>query len=146
MQRRNLDTSHREKTRSINVSRLQQSVLSLDVYVGLFYSSLYSPRKCQACNRRLVLQIHICSTAANAVPRGVWPTAACTASLLSVCKSLCCTWACLFTRAFVLHLACLSTGYLCCTWDVSVYKNFVLHLDVSAYKSPAHAVTEGVRL
>jgi hypothetical protein len=25
-------------------------------------------------------------------------------SVLSVCKSLCCTWTCLFTRAFVLHL------------------------------------------
>ncbi len=89
------------------------------------------------------LQLHacasnarICSTAANAVSKGVWPTAACAASVLSICKSLCCTWTCLFSifKDF------------CATPGVSVYKSFALHLDVSANKSAAQAVTVGVLL
>jgi len=54
------------------------------------------------------------------VSRGVWPTAACAASVLSVCKSLC-----LFSifKDF------------CATPGVSVYKSFVLHIEVSVYKS-----------
>ncbi len=45
-----------------------------------------------------------------------YSTPACAASLLSVCKSLYISWACLFTWAFVLHLVFLSTRPLCCTW------------------------------
>jgi hypothetical protein len=85
----------------LNVS---QSVLSLAVSACvsvLLYSSLYCPRRCLACSYMLVLQM---------------PTAACAASILFVCKSLCCTWTCLFTRVFVLHLACVSSRALCCTW------------------------------
>ncbi len=99
--------------------------------------------------------------------------AACAAPVLSVSKSLCCTWTCLYTRAFVLvlHLGFSYKSFVL-HQDVSAYKsfalhldvslstracvapvriclqdkNFVMHLDVSAYKSPAHAVPVGVRL
>ncbi len=57
--------------------------------------------------------------------RGVWPTAACAASVLSVGKSLCCTWTCLFSIF----------KNFCATPGVSVYKSFVLHIEVSVYKS-----------
>jgi hypothetical protein len=56
--------------------------------------------------------------AACAVPRGVRPTAACAAHVLSVYKSLSCIWTCLSTRAFVLH----APGR-----DVSAYKSFELY-------------------
>jgi hypothetical protein len=56
----------------------------------------------------IILPGRICSTTAYAVPRGVWPTAACATSVLSVYKSLCCTCACL-----------------------SIYMSFVMHLDMS---------------
>jgi hypothetical protein len=111
------------------------------------------------------LQLHacasnarICSTAANAVPRGLWPTAACAPSVLSVCKSLCCTWTCLFTRAFVLHLrvclqelcashgrvwlqefcaapGCVCLQELCAAPGRACLQEFLLHLCVSVYKS-----------
>jgi len=95
----------------VRVSVLQQSVMSSEV----------SGLQLHAC----ASNARICSTAANAVSRGVWPTAACAASVLSVCKSLCCTWTCLFSifKDF------------CATPGVSVYKSFVLHIEVSVYKS-----------
>ncbi len=82
------------------VSVLQQSVLSPEM----------SGLQLHACASKCTY-LCICSTAANDVPRGEWPTAACAASVLSVCKSLCCTWTC---KSFVLHLG-LPTRALCCT-------------------------------
>ena len=93
------------------MSVVQQSVLSPEV----------SGLELHAC----ASNARICSTAANAVSRGVWPTAACAASVLSVCKSLCCTWTCLFS---IFKDFCAAPG-------VSVYKSFVLHIEVSVYKS-----------
>jgi hypothetical protein len=65
--------------------------------------------------------------AACAVPRGVRPTAACAAHVLSVYKSLCCIWTCLSTRAFVLHLdvTCLPTRALSCTGRVRLQEPVV---------------------
>jgi hypothetical protein len=60
----------------------------------------------------------------------------CTCMGVSVFKSLCCTFAYLSTRAYVLHLhglVCLQEPVL--RLSVSVCKSFVLHLDVSIYKS-----------
>ena len=99
-------------------------------------------------------------TAANAVPRGQWPTAACAPSVLSVCKSLCCTWTCLITRAFVLHLhgrvclqelrashgrvwlqelgaapGCVCLQKLCAAPGRACLQEFLLHLYVSVYKN-----------
>jgi hypothetical protein len=118
---------------SSEVSGLQLLVLHLDVFVQEM------PVSCQA--------------------RGVWPTEACTAPELSVYQSLCCpwSWTSLSTRAFVLHMTCLSTragaapGRVCLLEPVlhlcvSVYKSFVVHLYMSAYKSLAHTVAENVRL
>ena len=128
----------------VRVTVLQQSVMSSEVY-GL-------PLHACASNAR------ICSTAANAVPRGLWPTAACAPSILSVCKSLCCTWTCLFTRAFVLHLrvclqelcashgrvwlqefcaapGCVCLQELCAAPGRACLQEFLLHLYVSVYKN-----------
>ncbi len=78
-------------------------------------------------------------------------------------ESIYCTCACPSKRDFVLHLdvsvfqslcctsECLSTRALCSIWSVcpqehvlhlcvSINNSFVLYLDVSAYKSLAHAV------
>ena len=128
----------------VRVSVLQQSVMSSEVS-GLQLHACAS----NAC---------ICSTAANAVPRGLWPKAACAPSVLSVCKSLCCTWTCLFTRAFVLHLrvclqelcashgrvwlqefcaapGCVCLQELCAAPGRACLQEFLMHLCVSVYKS-----------
>jgi len=91
----------------VRVSVLQQSAMSSEV----------SGLQLHAC----ASNARICSTAANAVPRGLWPTAACAPSVLCVCKSLGCTWtcatpACLSTRALCFTRTCLATRVLCCTW------------------------------
>ena len=142
----------------VRVSVLQQSVMSSEV----------SGLQLHAC----ASNARICSTAANAVPRGLWPTAACAPSILSVCKSLCCTWTCLrvclqelcashgrvWLQKFCAAPGCVCLQELCaapgraCLQEfllhlcVSVYKSFVTHLDVSANKSAAQAVTVGVLL
>ncbi len=107
----------------VRVSVLQQSVMSSEV----------SGLQLHAC----ASNARICSTAANAVPRGLWPTAACAPSVLSVCKSLCGTWS--PGRVYLHGLLCYTCVSVCKSFvlhtDVSGYKSFVLHLDVSAYKS-----------
>jgi hypothetical protein len=88
----------------------------LDVSVCQLYSSLYVPGGVGTSPGR------ICSSAACAMPGGVWPTAACAAPQLSVYKSLSDTWMCLCTKAFL------------CTWGVCQQEP-VLNLCVSVYKS-----------
>jgi hypothetical protein len=125
----------------LNVSLLQQSVLSLDVTVCLFYCSLYCPRSCLACSCMLVLQMHVfvqqqpmlcqevygkqqfvlhlycLSAGASAAPGRVYlhGPLCCTWTCLST-RALCCTWMRLPTRALCCTCACLSTRALCCTW------------------------------
>jgi hypothetical protein len=125
------------------VSVLQQSVRSPEV----------SGLQLHAC----ASNARICSTAANAVPSVVWPTPVCAASVLSVCRSLCCTWTCLFTRALCCTWTCLSTRALCCTWRVCLQELCATPVRVClqelcdalgrvCLQESAHAVTVGVRL
>ena len=104
----------------------------LDVSVCLLYSGLYVPGGVGTSHGR------ICSTAACAMPGGVWPTAASAAPQLSVYKSLRYTRLCPSTRAFVCTwgvclpesvwtYVCPSTGDFVCTWGVCL-QDHVLHL------------------
>jgi len=107
------------------------SVLSLDVSVWLqqsVMSTKVSGLQLHAC----ASNARICSTADIAVTRGLmaYSTAACAASLLSVCKSLYISWACLFTWALVLHLVCLSTRALWCTWTCLSTRTFAVPVRV----------------
>ncbi len=97
----------------ILVSVLRQTLLSVCVYS--IASCAVSGHVCSAATYAVAATGQICSKAACAVPRGVRPTAACAAHVLSVYKSLCFIWTCLSTRAFLLHL------------DVSAYKSFELY-------------------
>jgi hypothetical protein len=83
----------------------------------LLYSSLYVSVGVGTSHGR------ICSSAACAMPGGVWPTAACAAPQLFVYKSLSDTWTGLSTKAFL------------CTWCVCLQEEPMLNLCVSVYKS-----------
>ncbi len=103
-------------------------------------SSLYCPRRCVASG----LQLHacasnarICSTAANAVSRGVWPTAACTAPgrvflvfsrTFVLHRRVCLQELCALHRGVCLQELCPAPGCVCLSFvlylNVPVCKNF----------------------
>jgi hypothetical protein len=100
----------------------------LDVSVCLLYSSLYVPGGVGTSPGR------ICSSAACAMPGGVWPTAASAAPQLSVYKSLSYTWTCLSTFVFTWGV-CLQEPVL--NLCVSVYKSFFVHLGCQSTRACA---------
>jgi hypothetical protein len=113
----------------LHVSVQQQHLLPLDLLIPVLKQIVLSPEVSALQMHACASKARICSTAANAVPRGVLPTEACDPSVLSVCKCraapghvylhglLCCTWTCLFTRALrCTWRVCLQELYAACTW------------------------------